>query len=411
MKKILFTYSILLFLCALPLSILAQTKDTTTFKPSVQFGAFLQMQGVFTQDRPQSPLLDNGRGWGTQLQIWRARLMAGAKLTEKTSVFMQTEILSPIGFVDSTKSIQDPKLIILDAQVEHKVSDNFLIYAGMQLTGVNRQGMQSPVTLMGLEFGWYQYPYNLFQNQALQNNFGRDLGVSFRSYVFEERLEIRGGVFRGRATSKYSNLRANLRLNYNFLDVEKEHYYSGTNLGQKEIFAVGAGIDIQDDYFNIAGDVFADVTVGEGALTAHAGYMYLSGGNNTTNAKSFTPLVPNQSIIFGEVGYYFPNSKLQPYIKYEAQNMNVSDTQYLLNPNRVANNSFPINATSQSKGSFNTVFSESRIGGGLNYYINDFNCNLKLQYEQIFYGRFNGLTTETKSGGEVKLQLTCFLFK
>ncbi|TAH30817.1 MAG: hypothetical protein EAZ06_01940 [Cytophagales bacterium] len=406
MKKILFT-----LLVIFPFFLVAQN-DTTQFKPSVQFGTFLQMQGVFTQDRPQSPLLDDGRRWGTQLQIWRARLMAGAQLTRKTSVFMQTEILSPIGFVDSTKRIQEPKLIILDAQVEHKISDNFLVYAGMQLTGINRQGIQSPVTLMGLEFGWYQYPYNLFQNQALQNNFGRDLGVSFRGYAFDERLEIRGGVFRGRAVDKYSNLRGNLRLNYNFLDVEKEHYYSGTNLGEKEILAVGAGVDVQDDYLSVAGDVFADVTVGNGALTAQLGYMYLSGGGNTKNTKSFTPLVPNQNILFGELGYYFSDLKIQPYIKYEAQNMNISETQYLVNENRRTNPNFPNVVNGEARSNFNTIYSESRIGGGINYYISDFNCNLKLQYEQIFYGRFNQANrTETKSGGEIKLQLTCFLFK
>lgn len=407
MKKIIFT-----LLWIFPLFVNAQT-DTSKFKPSVQFGTFLQMQGVFTQDRPQSPLLDDGRRWGTQLQIWRARLMAGAKLTEKTSIFMQTEILSPIGFVDSTKRIQDPKLIILDAQAEHKVSDNFLIYAGMQLTGINRQGMQSPVTLMGLEFGWYQYPYNLFQNQALQNNFGRDLGVSFRSYVFDERLEIRGGIFRGRATDKYSNLRGNLRLNYNFLDVEKEHYYSGTNLGEKEIFAVGAGIDVQDDYLSIAGDIFADVSVGEsGSLTGQLGYMYLSGGGNTKNPKSFSTLIPNQSILFGELGYYFSDLKIQPYIKYEAQNMNISNTQYGINAQIAGNANFTNAPINDGMKNFNTLYSESRMGGGVNYYIDGFNCNVKLQYEQIFYGRFNqNNQTETKSGGEVKLQLTYFLFK
>jgi hypothetical protein len=96
----------------------------------------------------------------------------------------------------------------------------------------------------------------------------------------------------------------------------------------------------------------------------------------------------------------------------EAQNLNVSQKQYLMSTNRVGNVNFPSIADGQNRNNFNNIFSESRVGAGLNYYLSDFNCNLKLQYEQIFYGRFtsNG-QTETKSGGEIKLQLTCFLFQ
>ncbi len=74
----------------------------------------------------------------------------------------------------------------------------------MQLVGINRNGLQSPVSLMGLEFGWFQYPYNLFESGPLQNNFGRDIGINARGFLVNDRLEWRLGLFRGRGTDPYA---------------------------------------------------------------------------------------------------------------------------------------------------------------------------------------------------------------
>ncbi len=406
MKKIIFNTLLALFCFE---GLFAQ--DTLPFKPSIKFGAFLQTQAVFTQDRPANPAQDANRKWGTQIQIWRARVLAEGKFSPKTSFFMQTEISNPIGIVqDSAKQIQQANLILLDAQIEHAFSKNFLVYAGMQLTGANRQGLQSPVSLMGLEFGWYQYPYNLFATQALQNNFGRDLGLSLRAYALKERLEIRAGVFRGRARTTYENPRFNLRLNYNFWETEKEHYYSGTYLGKKKILAWGGGIDWQDQYLNLASDLFVDLPTSNGAFTLQMGYMYLSGGNSA-QAQSYTALVPDQHIVFGEMGYFFRKSQLQGYLKYEIQQFDISTSQYQINTARQTESRFSAKNSTQDRQNFNTFFSESRFGAGLNYYPYGFNFHLKLQYEQIFYGRFrNPTSTEVQSGGEIKFQITCFLF-
>jgi hypothetical protein len=138
--------------------------------------------------------------------------------------------------------------------------------------------------------------------------------------------------------------------------------------------------------------------------------MYLNGGNSA-DARSFTPLIPRQSILFTELGFYFRQAKLQPYLKYEVQRMNVTQQQYQVNLQRPSMG-LSDEATTGERSAFNQLSSNARMGGGLNYYINDFNCHVKLHYEQVYYGRFDGLgNAQTKSGGEVKLQLTCFVFQ
>jgi hypothetical protein len=309
------------------------------------------------------------------------------------------------------KTIQGPSPILLDAQIEHSFNKYVSVVAGMQLVGINRNGLQSPVSLMGLDFGVNQYAYNLFQNQPLQNNFGRDVGVNVRGFLFNDRLEWRAGVFRGRATDQYSPFRTVLRFNYNFLEREKGFYYTGTTLGKQKLFSIGGGLDQQGSYTGVAVDSFLDLPIkNDVSLTWQGSYMHLTGGNSTSS-NSFTGLIPQQSIVFSELGLYFSKVKLQPYVKYEAQQMGITDAQYNQNQQRVTYG-LPVAGSPSDRSTFNTLSSNSRIGGGVNYFVSDFNFHVKLQYEQIFYGRYNlANLAETKSGGEVKLQLTFFMFQ
>lgn len=415
LKSLLYSFCVLISILCGHHSLFAFGKvaeDTTKKFPNIQVGGFLQFQGKMVQDRPTNPAQDNNRKWGKQLQLWRARIMLGGALSERTSFFMQTEILQPIGFVNNTgnKSIQIAP-ILLDAQMEYALTKNknFMLYAGMQYVGFSRQGLQSPVTLMGQDFGFFQFPYNLFANQPLQNNFGRDLGLNVRGYLLKDRLEVRAGLFRGRGRDVYAPLRSTLRLNYNFLDLEKEHYYSGTFLGKKKVFALGAGFDTQEHYSAVAVDAFLELPDSqENAFTLQLSYTNMTGGNSN-KPNSFSALIPAQNILFGEIGYYFSKAKLQLVAKYEAQNMNISNNQYLINVDRVGAN-LPLSPANLS--GFNTLFSNARFAAGVNYYLDGFNSHIKLQYEQVSYGRVgtNG-QAETKSGGEVNLQFTYFIFK
>jgi len=91
------------------------------FKPHVQVGGFLQVQGVATQDRPVVADPEDHRRWAKQAQVWRARFMVGGAISRKTSFFMQTDLPAPLGFVDQVgrKNMQSITPILLDAQAEH----------------------------------------------------------------------------------------------------------------------------------------------------------------------------------------------------------------------------------------------------------------------------------------------------
>lgn len=380
--------------------IVLQIKDSTDFKPSIQIGTLLQAVGVLrefplTAAQDANPNFNNR--WGRQMNIYRARILVGGNLTKKTSFFMETDIATPIGFTNTTgtKTMQvNP--IILDAQIEHTFSKKIGVIAGLMLVGNTRNALQGAASLMGLDFGYFQYPYNLFETSALQNNFGRDVGVNVRGFLANERLEYRVGMFAGRNIDALGTLRYIGRFNYNFFDKEQDLYYTGTTLGKGKIFAIGGGVDLQDRYQNLAVDAFLDIPLGSaGSLTANTAFTYINGGDNP-NQQALSVRIPTQTIQFLELGYYFKKAKLQPYIKYEAQNVNATLLQ-----------SRGMNAEI-----FNTLNSNRRMGVGINYFFAGYNANVKLLYENVNYGRTNlsGTSAETASRSEIWLQFQIFVF-
>jgi hypothetical protein len=375
-------------------------KDSATFKPSIQVGTLIQTVGVLRQRQisAQEALNTDSRDWSRQLNVYRARILVGGSITKKTSFFMETDIATPIGLTDGAgnKAMQiNP--IILDAQIEHTFSKQIGIIAGLQLVSTNRNGLQGAASLMALDFGYYQYPYNLFETSGLQNNFGRDVGLHFRGFLFDERLEYRTGVFSGRNIDAAGTLRYITRLNYSFLDKEQDLYYTGTTLGKGRIFSVGGGADLQDRYQNFALDAFLDVPLGgAGSLTANAAFNYINGGDNTSR-RALSRVIPSQTIQFLELGYYFKSAKLQPYLKFENQAIGAANTVQTNNMN-IEN--------------FNTLSSQRRMGVGLNYFFAGYNANVKLLYESVSYGRMNltGAAAETANRNEIWLQLQLFVF-
>jgi hypothetical protein len=377
-----------------------QIKDTTAFKPSIQVGVLLQTVGVLQQTAltaSQDANPNFTQRWSKQLNIYRARILVGGNITRKTSFFMETDIATPIGLTDANgNKVMQVNPIILDAQIEHSFHKKIGIIAGLMLVGNTRNALQGAASLMALDFGYYQYPYNLFQTSALQNNFGRDVGLNVRGFVANDRLEYRVGAFSGRNIDPFGTLRYIGRLNYNFLDKEQDLYYTGTTLGKSKILALGGGFDMQDRYQSLAIDGFLDLPLGEtGSITANAAFTYMNGGDNPST-KALSRYIPTQNIQFLELGYYLKSAKLQPYLKYEAQNISATSLQA-----NTANTDF-----------FNTINSKRRMGLGLNYYLSGYNANVKLLYEMVSYGRSNlsGSNAETVNRSEIWLQFQIFMF-
>ena len=203
--------------------------DATPFKPSIQVGAIVHMFASSEQDGYSNPQgAATPTSWNRGFS-YRARVLVGSR-SRKGSFFMETELPSAIGGAnpDGTKNVKVSP-IILDAQYQYNFCNAFQIIAGQQLVSNNRNGLQGAAALMANDFSYFQYPYNLFANSPLQGNFGRDLGINTRGFLFSDHLEYRVGMFTGRNVDNKGPLRFVGRFAYNFLDREKDYYYAGTN--------------------------------------------------------------------------------------------------------------------------------------------------------------------------------------
>ncbi|MBD0400020.1 hypothetical protein [Flammeovirga sp. EKP202] len=372
------------------------------FKPSFSVGAIIHMFAGSQQDGyafggdPAGPDPSN---WSTDFAVYRARIMVGAQLTKKGNFFMETEIPSPINGATTAGGGKQAAVtpIILDCQYEHVFNDYFSVIGGLQLVSHNRNGLQGAAGLMANDFTYYQYPYNLFPDSPLQGNFGRDLGVNFRGFFANNKLEYRLGFFSGRTSFDGTNsspIRTVGRLVYNIFDEDKNFYYSGTNLGKGKTLSIGGGVDAQGDYLAAGVDVFLDMPVGDlGSMTLNGAYSYISGGNSPENEYSFATMIPTQNTQFMELGYYFKDLKLQPWLRYERQGMNAESNQI---------------GDAESISDFNKYNSTTVFGGGVNYWFNGYNTNLRLSYTTTT--KTVAATDESKTYGQVWLQAQIFVF-
>ncbi|PGH37817.1 MAG: hypothetical protein CRN43_18885, partial [Candidatus Nephrothrix sp. EaCA] len=212
--------------------------DSLSFKPTVQAGAIVHLFAFAEQDGYSKPSAASD-AWNRGFLLYRCRLLLGGRLSRKASFFMETELPSAVGASGNSKNVKVAP-VILDAQFQYNFSEAFQLIAGKQLISNNRNGLQGAAALMANDFSYFQYPYNLFANSPLQGNFGRDLGVNARGFLFRNKLEYRAGVFTGRNVNGKGPLRYTGRLAYNFLETEKDYYYSGTNLGQGKTLTWGA---------------------------------------------------------------------------------------------------------------------------------------------------------------------------
>ena len=373
------------------------SNDSIPFKPSIQVGAIVHMFASAQQDGFGDPGTAAPTSWSRGFTLYRARVLVGGQLSKKGSFFMETELPSAIGGPnpDGTKNVKVSP-IILDAQYQYNFCDAFQVIAGQQLVSNNRNGLQGAAALMANDFSFFQYPYNLFANSPLQGNFGRDLGVNTRGFLFDQRLEYRVGAFTGRNVDSKGPLRFTGRFAYNFLDREKDYYYAGTNLGAGKTFTWGAGFDAQASYYSLSSDVFLDHPLGDaGSVTLNGAFQYMTGGTNPASQYSFASLIPAQTVEFLELGYYFKKARVQPWIKYENESIAAKPQQ---------TKGLPVDA-------FNKQNSSSVFGGGLNYFFNGYGTNLRLSYMTRTYnvGTLGG-DYEKKTYGQLWLQLQFFIF-
>ena len=340
-------------------------KIDSVFKPKLRFGALLHTYAVVQQDGYNDLHAAAPKAWSKGFAIHRARVLLSGALSPRGSFFIETELPSTIGTInsDGTKNVKVSQ-ILLDAQYQYVFANSFQLIAGKQLVSNNRNGLQAAGSLLTGDFSPSQYRYNMFEDSPLQGDFGRDLGVNVRGFLFQDRLEYRIGAFTGRMLDGKDPLRYVGRVAFNFLEKDPDYYYTGTSLGTRKLLTWGVGFDTQSNYQNYSSDVFFDYPLGyQGAISLNAAFQYMTGG--TSNGKySFATSIPQQTVQFVELGYYFKQIRLQPWIKYERIEVSAKSDQ--------TGGVLPTDFNKQQSGSL--------FGAGLNYFFNGLGTNLRLSY-------------------------------
>lgn len=275
------------------------------------------------------------------------RIMFDAQLTEKDFLFVQTESTALLG-TDGEKTAD---IRLLDIMYTHKFNNSFNLWAGKILAAYNRNNIQGTGTLLANDFGTFQCEWN----GAMGDDAGRSIGVGLGGGFFEDKLiysinALLGHKFAGEDGEdvgyRESPMRYMGRLQYNIFDCDK---YAGSNLGEGKTLTFGLGFDTQGAYVNGGIDAYFDMPVGAlGSLTVNLAYSAMTGGDETD--KYYVEGVPAKDVYFAELGYYFNDTKLQPWVKYELM--------------------------SEKHGGVD----DSIYGGGLSYFFGGYKANLKLAY-------------------------------
>jgi hypothetical protein len=324
-----------------------------------RFGAVLQPTFEAVQD-------PNSEGYSQNFYLRRARFNVLATLPENITVFFQTD--DPrLGYsgTNGQKNINSG-LLIQDAYAQWNFLGHAMaLQAGEFLVPTERQVLTSVATFLALDLPtWSQ------QNATIQEqNGGRDYGVGFNGALFGDHLTYRSGIFSGYraptspqapplgpAAGARNPLYFAGRVQYDFFDTENTYSYVGTSLGKKKVLAIAAFGQGQGSYKGYGGDFFFDWPIGPGAVTAEVDYIHYDGHQYVFIDNGTPNTLPEQDSLYANAGYYFCDLKLQPFVRYEfldyASVVNVAKEQ-------------------------------TRVGGGLNYYVFGQNFKIVGYYERI----------------------------
>ena len=209
-----------------------------------------------------------------------------------------------------------------------------------------------------------------------------DTGFQARGYLLdrqqlEYRLAVTQGLRNAAVAGAHRGSRNSFRTtfgNYNFFETENGYVLGGTNLGKKKMLNLSGGVDTQSTYSAYSANLFATLPTGKGGeIGGQADLPTTTAGRGSRRTGS-----PRQNDYLVEAAFLIPESKVQPFAKWELQKM--SDTY----------------AVSKD---------DTRWGVGLNYYVSKQNLKLTAQYLRI-----SPDASTIPSTNEFTLQLQLFYF-
>ena len=129
------------------------------------------------------------------LFIRRLRLLFGGQVAKNVSFFVETDAPNLGKTLAGGKNIQ-PSLILQDAYGKFRVTDAFMLDAGLMFIPFSRNSLQSAATLLPIDYGM-----NTFNQSApTESTTGRDTGFQARGYFVGNRLGTGSVPSRGFAT-------------------------------------------------------------------------------------------------------------------------------------------------------------------------------------------------------------------
>jgi hypothetical protein len=284
--------------------------------PSIKWG--FRFQGWYQA-------VERGAADGGDLHDFMARrayVWATAKLAPKFSLFVHLagDRIGQAG-LDSPGVGLGSGIALRDGWIAWEPDPAFRVQVGRMYVPFTRAfGTESTFTLLGVDLPHAQGGGrgSLFYAGKV----GRDDGIVVWGTPFAGRLQYRLGVSEGveGASNQSDSLRVAGRVCVNLLEPETTWFNRGTYLGEKRVLAVGLGFDRQDD-LGAAGaqmfdnrswtaDVFLDLPVGKGAVTAEAAYTDVEGVTQALPSGGI-PIGADVRLAYLQAGYLVPG-KLGP---------------------------------------------------------------------------------------------------
>lgn len=327
-----------------------------------------QLWGRYTEMNPGSTIGGFATSSNYDIGIRRMRQQIFGMVTDKVFFYSQ------IG-INNYSSISDRKIPIFfhDVLAEYHITNRSL-QVGMGLTawtGFTRFASPAVASIMGFDAPLFEQNTNDANDQFLRKLSiyakGKMGKFDYRFILSNPMLASKSNVVKPiNVNSDFSYMppkpQTSVYVMYQFLNEESNltPYMTGTYLGKKKVFNIGAGFQyqsnaiwhhndatikdtIQEDMFNYAVDAYYDAPIGTKgmAISAYATAMHLGYGKNyirnqgvmnpadgvvagtpTVNgAGNAFPMMGTGNIIAGQLGLLLPknilgekNGQLQPYI-------------------------------------------------------------------------------------------------
>jgi hypothetical protein len=239
------------------------------------------------------------------LFVRRLRVLLGGDVAKNVAFFIETDAPNLGRTLPGGKNIT-PSVIVQDAFASVRAAQAFTLDAGLMFVPFSRNSVQSAATLLPIDYGAYTFA----QSGPTVSSTGRDTGFQARGYLAQDRVEYRIGAFQGMKNASATNdLRYAGRIQVNLLDSEVGFFYTGTNLGNKRVIAIGAAFDSQSRYHGYDADAFVDLPLGSAsAITAQFDYNRLNGRNTLT-------AIPDQHDWLAEAGWLIRRVRLTPFVQ------------------------------------------------------------------------------------------------